>query len=102
MDASEYEPQVVELPVETAEKDKDSEGNDDDGGGGSGEERKITGFAPKKEKSVEKKGIRTLYEGLSDEERMEIWVKKLHQMQQKYLDSLSEQEREAFLKRLDV
>ena len=101
VDASEYEPQVVELPTEAeAEESKGSES-----GASSSEEVNITGFAPKEKESTggsQEKGPRYLYEGLSKEERLEIWRKKLHEMQQKYLASLSEQEREDLLRRLNL
>ncbi len=99
VDASEYEPQVVELPTET-EETKESEGS-----AVSAEGSNITGFAPKEEKPLgasRGRGGRYLYEGLGKEERLEIWRKKLRQMQQDYLASLSELEREDFLKRLEV
>lgn len=134
MDASEYEPQVVELPSETEsrsshEEDKvsrSSRGEDDvtyrsSSRGGSvtsdsdtsssDEDGRASNSSDVKEKPPAEKRVTSngkTVEGLAGsveltaKEREELWVQKLGEMRQRYLASMTQEEREDFFKRLEV
>lgn len=89
VDASEYEPQVVELPSL-----RESGSEDEGGGNGRGQEG-----SDERDKSGNGTSV---YKELSEEERNELWIKKLQKMRERYLASMTEDERELFFKRLDV
>lgn len=99
LDASEFEPQVVELPPE-----EETESGDGEAGGGDDEDAEAGGkdIPDGKTESAEEAKSADVYAGLSEEERVALWMKKLLTMRESYLASMTEQERETFLKRLEV
>ena len=89
VDPSEYEPQVVELPAETASGQENDGKGTDRGRTGTPEETGSDGGSPGGEE-------------LSDGERLALWIKNLKAMRQRYLASLTEQEKEKLFKSLEI
>lgn len=82
VDPSEYEPQVVELPTANVEEncvEEEKTGSPGETGSGSPASRELT-----------------------EEERAGLWVKNLQAMRERYLASLTEQERDNLFKTLEV
>ena len=121
VDASEYEPQIVELPSpEVAEHGsslEDKDGGDVDGSNsGSEDSSSDSGSsrssseepetaedkAPASNGGVESGGEEVESGELTEKERKELWVKKLGEMRERYLASMTEEERVEFFKRLEL
>ena len=123
VDASEYEPQIVELPSpEVAEHGSSLEDKDDGGGdvddinsgsedsssdsgssGSSSEEPEMAeDKAPASNGGVESGGEEVESGELTEKERKELWVKKLGEMRERYLATMTEEERVEFFKRLEL
>lgn len=82
VDPGEYEPQIVELPSPTKSVEEESD-------------------AGEAEESAAGK-VSSIGSELSQEERNALWIEKLNHMREKYLASMTEEERVALFKRLEV
>lgn len=154
VDASEYEPQIVELPSEAESGSGSGEeggsgrsgrGNEEEGGRGSGEESgrgkvrsddassdgasesydsESSSSSDEDNRHTDKPTVRdqqdtqrtttttngksgsngdsTADRELSVKEREALWVKRLNEMRERYLASMTEKEKEDFFKRLEV
>lgn len=115
VDASEYEPQVVELPESrgSPEEDRGTAGSSSDSDDSSEDSRasssssSSTGDQPVEKQSASngKGGLgeeEDKVQELTDKEREHLWVKKLGEMRQRYLASMTEKERVEFFKTLEV
>ena len=95
VDASEYKPQVVELPVSPTREADDS--GEADGSEDKDQETGILGGRGAATVHVAKKK-----EKLTDEDRLELWRVKLAEMRANALASMTEEEKRDFFKRLEV
>lgn len=122
VDASEYEPQIVELPSPEAEqlsRQEEEEEEEEDGatdGSRSGSEDSSSDSRSSRSSSEEPatEKERPASNGkvgssedmgsmeLTEKEREELWVKKLGEMRERYLATMDEKERENFFKLLEV
>lgn len=91
VDASEYKPQVVELPASPT-GEADSENDDQE----QLEKTEIPGGSGTAVDVGDKK------EELNDEDRLQLWKVKLAEMREKYLASMTEEEKRDFFQRLEV
>lgn len=121
VDASEYEPQVVELAESRSSHGEDGGTTGSSRGGigssssdsedSSEDSRVSSSSSSSEEQTAEEKSAsnRKAGEGsadnvqeLTDKERDQLWIKKLEEMRQRYLASMTEMEREDFFKSLEV
>lgn len=95
VDPSEYEPQVVILPEATAtvtEEEGDNVAGGPEETTGSGEEAGSSSGGGSSESRRD----------LTEEDRLDLWIKNLQAMRQRYLASLTELEREKLFKSLEL
>ena len=81
VDPGEFEPQVVELPLMASVEEEE-------------------GVVAEETKSRKESG--TIKKELTEEERTELWIKRLQKMREDYLSSMTEEERVKFLKCLEL
>lgn len=79
------------------EKEEDEEEDDSESEGEESEGIEIVG-----DNSDIKKGKYVINQELSEDERIELWISKLKQMRKKHLASMTELERESFIKNLNL
>jgi hypothetical protein len=127
VDASEYEPQIVELPSSPEpERSSHDEGEEamDTSRGGSEESEDSSTDSRSSRSSSEESETPAAVEGkptsngnggdgmevdgggssaeLTEKQREELWVDKLGKMRERYLATMTEEERVEFFKRLEV
>lgn len=120
VDASEYEPQIVKLPSPEAEpsgkEDEEEDGvtgsSTESGSEDSSSDSRSSRSSSEEPAAAEKErpasngkvgsSERVGSMELTEKEREEQWVKKLGEMRERYLATMTEKEKEDFFKLLDV
>lgn len=117
VDASEYEPQIVELPSPKGSSHGEKDGGSVDGSdsgtedsssdsrssrSSSGEPGAAEDKPPASNGGVGSGGEEVGSRELTEKDRKELWVKKLGEMRERYLAAMTEEERVEFFKRLEI